>query len=536
MRRGLKRPNDSDNLSESASVNSRTVQLPLPDDLDSAEVVDIAGSDEDNLFGNDDAPQWDWYFDFPPQPPILSNQRASVLDENSAKNLKSMVTDSCLGTKPTFKFKMPWERKGLSLIFNKDPSKLIPTPVMGPVEFDALGNQTASSVQLAQGKTIRGAFSDVINFGNIELSERELEESAMTKALEKWYRNHRLDDMKLVFGNRSHGTILRRGSSILQFTKWYKARYFALCPRPVSRDLVEEYLQAMKDAGKPASYIRGFVEALNFCKHVVGINVSLETEDLISIKVRRLIEVSDAMRREKNQARVLTVKEVEHLELYLSDERLDLTDRFASGCMLFCLYSRSRWSDIRKVYSFYADVDEKEGKISGYLECKTRSHKTSRLVAKGGLAMPLVAPIWGVTSPPWGLAFLKVAQLANRQLEGLDHEPLLAAPNLTGGWSSRAVTTKEAGKWIRNLFKNVEGGSTFTTIHTLKATPLSWSAKWGLDPDVRAILGHHSTGKTSAECYARDSLAKPLRDFELVLQQIRTKAFSPDATRSGMLS
>jgi len=234
MRRGLKRPNDSDNLSESASVNSRTVQLPLPDDLDSAEVVDIAGSDEDNLFGNDDAiPQWDGYFDFPPQPPILSNQRASVLDENSAKNLKSMVTDSCLGAKPTFKFKMPWERKGLSLIFNKDPSKLIPTPVMGPVEFDALGNQTASSVQLAQGKTIRGAFSDVINFGNIELSERELEESAMTKALEKWYlifstgpeswpngfdlraavRNHRLDDMKLVFGNRSHGSILRRGQA-----------------------------------------------------------------------------------------------------------------------------------------------------------------------------------------------------------------------------------------------------------------------------------------------------------------------------------
>ena len=31
-------------------------------------------------------------------------------------------------------------------------------------------------------------------------------------------------------------------------------------------------------------------------------------------------------------------------------------------------------------------------------------------------------------------------------------------------------------------------------------------------------------------------MAKPLRDFELVLQQIRTKAFSPDATRSGMLS
>ena len=556
MLQGVKRPAEQDGQSESASVNSRTVQLPLPEGVDANEIVDIVESEDLSLFGNDDKSEWDGYVEFPPQPPALPNEKAEVLDDSSAKNLRAMVADSCMSAKPIFKFKMPWERKGMSLIFNKDPSKLIPTPVMSPIEFDALGNQSASSVQWTQCKTSRGAYSDVINFRNIELSEKELEETAMTKALEKWYmifstgpeawptgfdlhaavHNHRLEDMKLVFGNRSHGTLLRRGSSILQFTKWYRSRYFALCPFPVSRDLVEEYLQAMMKDGKPASYLRGFVEALNFCKHVVGITVSFETEDLISAKIRRLIEVSDAMRPEKNQARVLTVREVEHLEFYLSDERLGLFDRFASGCMLFCLYSRSRWSDIRKIYNFIADVDEREGKISGYLECKTRSHKTSRLVAKGGLAMPLVAPIWGVTSPPWGLAFLKVAQLVNRPVENIDQEPLLTAPNLSGGWSGRAVTTKEAGKWIRNLLKSLEGGVEFTTIHTLKATPLSWCAKWGLEPDVRAILGHHSTGKTSAECYARDSLAKPLRDFELVLQQVRTKAFSPDSTRSGMMS
>lgn len=116
----------------------------------------------------------------------------------------------------------------------------------------------------------------------------------------------------------------------------------------------------MKEEGKPASFIRGFVEALNFCKHVVGINVSFDTEDLTSAKIRRMIEVSDAWRKEKNKGRVLTVKEVEHLELYLSEQRLDLTDRFASGCMLFCLYSRSRWSDIRKIYSVHVDVNEKK--------------------------------------------------------------------------------------------------------------------------------------------------------------------------------
>ena len=376
----------------------------------------------------------------------------------------------------------------------------------------------------------------------------------MNKALEKWYkifatgreawprgfdlsaavRNHRLDDMRLVFGSRSHGTLLRRGSSILQYVEWYKSRYFSLCPFPLTAELVEEYVQSLNASGKPASNLRGFVEAVHFCQHVIGMDVSLDSGTLISAKVHR-IESSDCLRKEKVQARVLTVKEVEHLEIFLSDERMDITDRTACGAMLFCLYSRSRWSDIRRVYNFVTDIAEREGKISGYVECRTRSHKTARLVAKGGLSMPLVAPVWGVTSPPWGLAFVKVLQLAGRAADCLDHEPLLAAPTLDGKWSSRAVTTKEGGKWLRNLLSSVEGGSPFTSIHTLKATPLSWCAKWGLDPDTRSILGHHTTGKSSAECYGRDNLAKPLREFELVLQQIRTRAFSPDSTRSGMI-
>lgn len=37
------------------------------------------------------------------------------------------------------------------------------------------------------GKTVRGAFSDVINFKNTDVTERGVEEIAMTKALEKWY-------------------------------------------------------------------------------------------------------------------------------------------------------------------------------------------------------------------------------------------------------------------------------------------------------------------------------------------------------------
>ena len=79
------------------------------------------------------------------------------------------------------------------------------------------------------------------------------------------------------------------------------------------------------------------------------------------------------------------------------------------SCLHF--FSRSRWSDLRCVYGHVSDVLEIEGKITGYLEFQTRSHKTARLVQRQGLSMPLVAPVWGVGKTPWVLEFVKVSKL-----------------------------------------------------------------------------------------------------------------------------
>ena len=552
MRRGLKRASDEGDVSEVDSVNSRTVKLPLPENLD---CPDSELDGDEAAFGGKDIIDFDEYsVGSQIDSSAEMGEAPSFLNQQESANLKSLIDDSCLAVKPTFKFKMPWERRRLAPIFSKDPLKLIPTPVMTPVELPRAHGETSADTSYQCGRAPRGCFSEVINF-DVDMTEQEVEESSMTKALEKWYyvfasgrgawprgfdfrlavREHRLEDMKVGFGNRSCGTILRRGNSMVQFVKWYRSQFFNLCPFPLSTPLVDEFFQHLIKEGKPASNLRGFVEAINFCRHVVGMDVGMDGHELISAKARRIIEIQDSKRKEKTQARVLTVGEVEFMETFLSDERADLTDRVACGCMLFCFYSRSRWSDIRKIYNFSPDISENDGKISGYLECRTRSHKTARQVAKGGLSMPLVAPVWGVTSPPWGLAFIKVCKLAQRELESLDHDPLLAAPKANGDWSARAVTTKEAGKWIRNILLSFDHQTKFTTIHTLKGTPLSWCAKWGLDPDTRAILGHHATGRGSVECYSRDVLAQPLRDFEIVLERIRTKSFSPDSTRSGMV-
>jgi hypothetical protein len=86
--------------------------------------------------------------------------------------------------------------------------------------------------------------------------------------------------MQVLFGNRSHGTVLRRGTSMLQFVKWYRGKYFGMCPFPLSTEIVDEFVQSLVSENKPASNIRGFVEGLNFCKYVVGMDVCGEQTDI----------------------------------------------------------------------------------------------------------------------------------------------------------------------------------------------------------------------------------------------------------------
>ena len=70
--------------------------------------------------------------------------------------------------------------------------------------------------------------------------------------------------------------------------------------------------------------------------------------------------------------------------------------------------------------------------------------------------------------------------------------------------------------------------------HSLKATYLSWAAKFGLKGGDQRILGYHAKSKdASVGDYARDSFAAPLRELKRVLDAVASGRFDPDATRSG---
>ena len=107
------------------------------------------------------------------------------------------------------------------------------------------------------------------------------------------------------------------------------------------------------------------------------------------------------------------------------------------------------------------------------------------------------------------------------------------------GWSTLPLTTCVAGANLRRILGNggfEEGALGNIGAHSLKATCLSWAAKFGMQPETRRFLGYHRTvGDRSTATYSRDELAGPLRSLVDMLTQIKAGMFNPDATRSGYL-
>ena len=525
-----------DNFSDVASEDMRR---PVPD-FDEGDDVEEGlrrpSSDED-----------------PPQEP---EQTETEFDESfqpeDADNLRRIIGDLCAATPPVLSVTMPWELPGISLVLG-DETPIVPTPVLHPVPVLEDEPMIAlESHRTARVDRIRGSFHECIDF-KLTLADSEIFAARWSRALEKWYlifargrsgwpegydiydivAKRGLSGLRPLFGSRSQNTVLKRANSIIRFTRWFTKFSFSITPFPLTAADVEAYLEHLQEQEASPSALSSFVEAVNFCEKVLNIP---HVATAITPKAMNICELANSRRHEKRQARVLSVV-VASLEEFLSNERNLIVDRFAAGCFLFALYSRSRWSDLRCVYSHTADIVEIEGKITGYIEYKTRNHKTARLVQKQGLSMPLVAPVWGVGKTPWVLEFVKVARLADRPLEHLDQAPMLPAPTEDGQWTDRSTSTLEAKKWLLSiLFRSLGQDPDATTIHCLKSTALSWAGKAGLSAEVRQILGHHSTGKKSHEIYNRDLLADPLRQFDLLLQRIRTGAFLPDSSRSGMMT
>lgn len=198
-----------------------------------------------------------------------------------------------------------------------------------------------------------------------------------------------------------------------------------------------------------------------------------------------------------------------------------------AGMLLFCVYSRSRWSDAQHAEELQPDFD-KHGKLM-HLEVRTAVHKTARACHLRHMFLPLAAPAVGVTEDAWGAQWLEVWN--SLCISDLRKLPLMPAPDIALEATKRPVSTREAKLWIEHLLGSDVVGKSKLTSHSCKCTCLSFLAKRGASIEDRLVLGYHSNKMRMALVYSRDSIARPLALLSHVSMEIRTGLFEPDNSR-----
>ena len=329
--------------------------------------------------------------------------------------------------------------------------------------------------------------------------------------------------------------VAKRVNSLAKYCLWHRSFFYRKHPFPLDSEDVAEYIWEKHQDGMPYSAMMSFLEAANFAVHVLGLPLKRPDAPLVAAFTKGILDTAAKKRPVRKQARPLQLAEIVLLEEMLSNEALDIFDRYAAGAFLFAVYARCRWSDLRSVHGCEIDVDFSNGRLVGFISFSAFSRKTSSQVAKHGLPMPLVAPIWGLRNPPWAMTWKKIAEAVSLDFANFGRGAVLPSPNKEGKWSQRSVTSDEASRWLVELLKPHSSDLEDVSSHSLKATTLSWLAKAGCDPHHRTTLGHHSSGKGSLEVYSRDMLSAPLCTLEEMLRQIRIGALHPDLTRSGHL-
>lgn len=286
-----------------------------------------------------------------------------------------------------------------------------------------------------------------------------------------------------TLGIRSPRTAIKRALTIQRFLNWMKASGESI--EYLDRTHVLRYLASDGEKQPAATAGTSLMEAFRFCKYVLDINFSdsvLQDPQILG-RVQRL-RVTGNYR----PARDLLVCEVVTLENLMS-VLSDPFDVYILGCCIFTLYSRSRWSDLQHLQTMWCErYTVRDGEVFGFVEARTRFHKTGSSMERKLRYMPLVAPINGITKVDWTHHWLNAMSKVGFNFQAQPVGALCRPPLQDGTLADRSLTSDEASRFLRRVL-GIEDQDVKS--HSLKHTTLAWCAKYGIDESSRTLLGHH---------------------------------------------
>ncbi|CAE7029147.1 unnamed protein product, partial [Symbiodinium sp. KB8] len=162
-------------------------------------------------------------------------------------------------------------------------------------------------------------------------------------------------------------------------------------------------------------------------------------------------------------------------------------------------------SDAQNSSALEEDLCEDEnGDVTGFLEARIERSKTSTTLERKTRWLPMVATIHGISDQCWGLEWMKV--LAENGPPLGPGRPLLPGPMDNGQWQNVPLSPEASARWLRGLLYRHPADFPKNEIHelgthSLKATLLSWSSKYG-----------------SVLVYGRDNISQPLRELDEVIR------------------
>ena len=328
-------------------------------------------------------------------------------------------------------------------------------------------------------------------------------------------------------GIKSPRTAIKRAQTMLKYFNWLQSNFDFWNPWVPTRCI--DYMSVGNSKGPIPSKGTSLLEAFRFCRYVVSIPVP--DEILSSPLVRgRAVRLS-AEQVDYHPARSFSALEVATLEkMMLTD--MDPVDKYMLGAVVFCLYSRSRWSDVKQIHQLWIEESTHEGELFGFIEGTTQHHKTATSLTKKRKFMPIVCPLLGITGCNWVEAWMQSWVALGVDINQQPFGPLCRAASSEGGLCKRACTTDEINVYINAVMKTTDLASS----HSLKHTTLEWSSAYGIDEDARKLLGHHAlSGDKALAVYSRDLLNRPLQVYCSMLRNIRLDHFRPDESRTSRL-
>ncbi len=444
-------------------------------------------------------------------------------------------------------FKYPWERGSLKRIFgssdliNKkrlavqpsdhNPIKVslevgMQATVSASIDYVAVESSTAlfskvvkSMEQLdykkERAKKRAKAVRDWWELISVDLSASAIGRKVLEEATVDDHYAYGLEVVDACFGLKSPQT-LQRLYALKSFSDWCTAAFDRVW-LPLTEGNAWQYIRRLKLIEAPATKATTFLEAARFGWFIVGLDGGDEVQ--ASLRARGLSSQLFSSKKPWKPADLLSTEEVLRIHQFLDNVHNNPIDRVMAGHLLHMLYVRARWSDLLSVKNAMVDAEET------FFEMETRTHKG----AKGA----------GINGKNWVASYLSVRSEAGLELPDVEETHMLPAPSSGGTnlWTARHLTSEEGANFLRDLLRVPRSGDRRISTHSMKSTAISWTSKFGLNFEARALLARHASSVSNPTAmYSRDLLSPVMRSFIGVIEQIHDGQFAPDKTRSGMIT